>query len=91
MPLLGSSLEAVKYQPGHRTAWGPISLIPEDLAAVLAQGAWKMLCDQVSLPHQADQDVKSIHEQPHHPWWNAVLRIHLPLRPRWVLRLRKDL
>lgn len=55
------------------------------------QGTWKMLCDQVSLTHQANQDVKSLHEQPHHPGWNAVLRIHLPLRPRWILRLGKDL
>lgn len=72
-------------------AWALISLVPEDVVAVLTQGAWKMLCDQVSLPHQADQDVKSLHEQPHHPGRNAVLRVHLPLRPRRILRLGKDL
>lgn len=51
----------------------------------------RQLCNRVPLPHQADQDVKPLHEQPHHPRRDAVLRIHLPLRPRWILRLRKDL
>jgi hypothetical protein len=40
---------------------------------------------------QADQDVKSLHEQPYNSWGHAVLRVHISLWPRWILCLRKDL